>query len=270
MKSILFNAFSDEGHSKRLDVALDLARSFDASLTVVSVVPYEVLIGDGLSDAAFAAMIPIWREEARELREQTEQDLANEGVSWRWIESSSPATDAILEHSPLADLIIIGARDPRRGGRVPSHTAGDLAILADCPVLVLPEAQSRFDITAPALVAWDGSPEASHALKSAVPFLKESSEVFFASVKEKKDARFDLPPVSGADYLSRYGIRSEIVETAESSKDVATQLTDAALARRCGLIVMGAYGRMRLAERIFGGVTRSMLTDLQVPLLLRH
>jgi len=270
MKSILFNAFSDEGHAARLDIALDLARCFDASLTIFSAIPYEVMIGDGLSDAAFAAMIPVWREEARKFREQTEQDLANEGVSWKWIEASPPVADAMLEHSALADLIVVGARDPRRGGKVPSHTAGELALRSNCPVLVLPEGQSRFDPTAPAMVAWDGSPEASHALKSAVPLLQQSSAVFLVSVKEKKDAKFDLPSVSGADYLSHYGIASEIVELAEGEKDVATLLQDAAVARRCGLMVMGAYGRMRFAERIFGGVTRSLLVNLKLPLLLRH
>ncbi|MDZ4307221.1 hypothetical protein, partial [Allopontixanthobacter sp.] len=61
MKSIVFHAFSDAGHSGRLDIALDLARCFDASLTIVSVIPYEVMIGDGSTDTAFAAMIPIWR-----------------------------------------------------------------------------------------------------------------------------------------------------------------------------------------------------------------
>ncbi|MDZ4306988.1 universal stress protein, partial [Allopontixanthobacter sp.] len=206
----------------------------------------------------------------RTLREQTEKDLSNEGVSWKWIESSSSVVGALLEHSVLADLVVLGAREPRRGGKVPSTTAGELALSAHCPVLVLPEGQSRFDPAAPALVAWNGSPEASHALRSAVPFLQHSAEVYLASVKESKDAAFDLPPLNGADYLSRYGITSEIVEIGDGGKDVAAMLRDAAAIRGCGLVVMGAYGRMRLAERIFGGVTRSMLTNLQVPLLLRH
>ena len=38
---------------------------------------------------------------------------------------------------------------------------------------------------------------------------------------------------------------------------VAGALNEAAELRKCGLLVMGAYGRARLAERVFGGVTRA-------------
>ena len=51
MKSILFNAHSDEGHSRRLDLALDLARALDAHLTVLNAMPLEV----GVSGDAYGA-----------------------------------------------------------------------------------------------------------------------------------------------------------------------------------------------------------------------
>lgn len=37
-----------------------------------------------------------------------------------------------------------------------------------------------------------------------------------------------------------------------------------------GLIVMGAFGRTRLRETLFGGVTRFMLDVAPAPLLLVH
>jgi nucleotide-binding universal stress UspA family protein len=40
--------------------------------------------------------------------------------------------------------------------------------------------------------------------------------------------------------------------------------------RECGLMVMGAYGHSRLAELLLGGVTRKMLTEPQMPILLAH
>jgi len=36
------------------------------------------------------------------------------------------------------------------------------------------------------------------------------------------------------------------------------------------MLVMGAYGHSRLREAIFGGATRDMMEDCQVPLLLAH
>ncbi len=270
MKSILFNAHLDEDHSRRLDLALDLVRSLDAHLTVLSAIPYQAVPGADPYGAAFAVMVPVWRDEAKVLRRQIEEDLANEGVSWNWIEKAGPVTDALLENSALADLIVVGQREPRFDGQKPSYTAGELALSADCPVLVLPDELKRLDLEAPALVAWDGSAEASHALRAAVPLLRHCKQVFLVSVAEKKSEHFDLPPVSGADYLARHAIAAEVLEIEANDKDVASALCDAALVRQCGLIVMGAYGRMRITERIFGGVTRAMLTKAKLPLLLRH
>jgi nucleotide-binding universal stress UspA family protein len=36
------------------------------------------------------------------------------------------------------------------------------------------------------------------------------------------------------------------------------------------LLVMGAYGHSRLREFILGGVTRSLLREMTVPVLLSH
>ncbi len=273
MKSILFNAFADSGHSKRLDVALDIARTFDSHLTVLTAVPYEAAASADPYGAAFAAMVPVWREEARKLRVDTENDLSNEGVPWDWVEKAGPVPLALLKRSSLADLVIVGEREPRSGGKAPSFTAGELAVTADCPVLVLPDECKRIDPERPALVAWDGSAESSHALRSAVPLLKRASTVYLATVEQDKPSKkgaFDLPPIRGADYLSHHGISCEIVALKPGEKGTAHTLQNAADVRDVGLIVMGAYGRTRLSEWIFGGVTRAMLSDVRVPLLLKH
>ena len=272
MKSILFNAYADTGHSRRLDVALDLARAFDAHLTIVNAMPYEAAGTIDPYGAAFAAMVPIWQEEAKQLKADTEADLENEGVPWNWVDSAGPVSLSLLRHSTLSDLVILGEKEPRGGGKAPSFTAGEVALGTDCPVLVVPDDCKRLDFDKPAIVAWDGSSESSHALRAAVPLLAKVSAVFLVSVsKSKKDQdRFDLPPIRGADYLARHGISCEIVSIAEDPQGVAHAIQSAADARGAGLIVMGAYGRLRLAERLFGGVTRAMLSDVKVPLLLKH
>ncbi len=80
----------------------------------------------------------------------------------------------------------------------------------------------------------------------------------------------DLPPVAGADYLSRHGISCEMIEVAPHEEGVAAALQAEAATRKAGLLVMGAYGHTRLTERVFGGVTRRMLTGVRIPLLLTH
>ena len=272
MKTILFNATGDESFSGRLDAVLDLARAFDAHVTLLHAIPYEAAGTIDFHGAAFAAMVPYWREEAAKLRDRTLDDLSNEGVSWNWVEAAGPVALAMLRESSLNDLAVVSARDPNTVDGTPSFTAGELAVTADCPVLVLPDSCKRFDPNAAALVAWDGSTEASHALKAAVPLLHKAQAVYLATVKEpgKGTKEPELPPVNGADYLSRHGISCEMIEVEAGDKGVSEALVAHAEHRKAGLIVMGAYGRTRLTERIFGGVTRKMLSDVRIPLLMTN
>lgn len=271
MRSILVHAHDDGAFGTRLDVALDLARAFEGHLSLLYAFPYSSGTMTDLHGAAFAAMTPIWKEAAAEMRQKVEEDMANEDVPWDWREASGPAALALLRHSSLTDLIVLGACEPVDKGKAPSWTAGELAISASCPVMVLPEDCKRYEPEAPALVAWDGSAEASHALRAAMPLLRKVEKVYLASVAERDTATHDLPSLSGADYLARHGISCEVVELEKPGKyGVAGALTEAAELRRCGLVVMGAYGHTRIGERIFGGVTRAMLSDVRVPLLLKH
>ena len=43
-----------------------------------------------------------------------------------------------------------------------------------------------------------------------------------------------------------------------------------ALSSQAAMIVMGAFGRSRLRETLFGGVTQHLVTAARVPLLLAH
>jgi nucleotide-binding universal stress UspA family protein len=62
----------------------------------------------------------------------------------------------------------------------------------------------------------------------------------------------------------------------EVAKAVAEDVADSALLLNhasdtgADLLVMGAYGHSRLREFILGGVTRSLLREMTIPVLLSH
>ena len=266
MKCITVHAYDEPGFEHRLQVALDLARAFGGHVTIVYPVPVDAGMPADFYGATFASMAPVWREAAERVRRQTVARLAGEDVPWTWIEGAGMAASVLLRHSALSDLIVLGA------SRGSFEVVGDLALHARCPVLVVPDGQARFDVGAPVLVGWDGSPEASRALRMAVPLLARAKSVTLACVTEREDEAddYDFPPMKGAEYLSRHGIDCELVELPQGERSVAEVLRDAAAGRGAGSIVMGAYGHLRLAERIFGGATRDMLSKVKVPLFMTH
>ncbi|MEL6877128.1 MAG: universal stress protein [Pseudomonadota bacterium] len=270
MKSILLHINNDAGMEARMQAALDLARAYDAHITCLQAISYEIFAPGDFYGSAMAAAMPKIREAAEEHRAKIEGDLANEDVSWEWILLHGMPETRLLELSALQDLIVVGPNDvgEQRG---PSRLVGELVMKAPCPVLVVPEDTKSFDVTAPILVAWNGSSEACTALRNALPLLGKASTVFLASVgEEKDDERFDFPPVEGAKYLSRYGIDAEMVEIPAGDAKIADVLSSAAQTRDCGLMVMGAYGHSRLSEMLLGGVTRRAITDPDLPILLAH
>ncbi|MEM9310707.1 MAG: universal stress protein [Pseudomonadota bacterium] len=272
MKSILLHIGGDGCMEARLQVALDIARATNAHITCLQAVSYEVFAPGDFYGSAMAAAMPRIREAAEALREKLEAHLQNEDVSWEWQFFSGMAETHLLEQSALHDVILVGPTDIGADGtRLPSSMAGELAIKAPIPVLVVPGHVKEFNVHAPVLVAWNGSAESCLALRGAVPLLAMADAVYLASVEEISDkSRFDFPPTDGARYLSRHDIEAEIIAIPRNESKVADTLFSAAKMRECGMIVMGAYGHSRLAELLLGGVTRRSLTDPQLPIFMAH
>ena len=118
----------------------------------------------------------------------------------------------------------------------------------------------------PALIAWNGSPEAAHAVRAAVPFLKDRPVVIVTIGGDEGDFAAE----EAARYLSRHGIHAELRAIERGVETPEERIEKEADALGAGLIVMGAFGRSRLRETIFGGATQYLVTGGRYPLLLAH
>lgn len=265
MKNILLLVHDDPGQEARLEAALDIARALSGHLACVDVTPYPILVNNSfftLKDTA--ELLDEQDSEAINKAVITER-LSRDDVSWSWTDVEGDIADAVLAASNLADLIILNRalddyppRDMRDiTSRVVAHT--------HAPVLAVPESAARFEFDR-ALVAWDGGASAAAALRAAVPLLKLAQDVEIFHAREDA-ARLEV--ALAISYLARHGV------------DATSRIIDRAGARADGLIaheceawgadyvVMGAYGRGRIREA-FGGVTKRMLSESKLPLLLSH
>ena len=271
MKSILLHIDHDIAMQARLQVALDMARATNGHITCLQAVSYEVFMPGDFYGSAIAAALPVIKENAEALRAEIEKAMEHEGVPFDWRFEYGIAAQRLIAASPLADIVILGPDETGTSGRGPSALVGDVVLGAPVPVLVVPADAKSFDVGAPMVVAWNGSPESAHALRAAVPLLACSCQVTLACVVEdgEQDGKA-LPSTEGARYLARHGISCEIVEIPRGEAKIADTLFAAAQLRDASLLVMGAYGHARLAELVLGGVTRNMLSEPQMPVLLAH
>ncbi len=267
MRSILLHIADDDGLDARTQVALDLGRAFDGHLACLQAVPFEYGVPGDIYGSMVADLVPMLREAAQKLRHQCERRLTPEDVVWSWTYKDGRALEHMLRASALSDIVVVGSHEPL--SKSPSVLARELATRMRTPMLLVPEHVKGLDCTGTAVVAWNGSAEASRALKAAVPLLGKARSVVLASVLGE-DRKFDLPAVEGAEYLSRHGISCEMVEFHLDHGDIAEILADAAARRGAAYLVMGAYGRSRLAERVLGGVTRDLFAAPPLPVLACH
>jgi nucleotide-binding universal stress UspA family protein len=77
----------------------------------------------------------------------------------------------------------------------------------------------------------------------------------------------------GADialYLSRHGVKVTVHRQSGAGYDVGAQILSRAADAAADMIVMGGYGHARVRELVLGGVTRTILESMTVPVLMSH
>ncbi|BBC73916.1 conserved hypothetical protein [Altererythrobacter sp. B11] len=269
MRSILLKIEDDTCLEARLQAALDLARGFGGHVTCLQTIALDIVMPGDLNGIYVSEIVPVLRRKAAELRALIEPRLAAEDVAWDWVVDEGAALGCLLRRSALSDVVVLGSLEPFGGAA--SDLAADVVLHSRTPVLLVPPGTTGFACDGPVVVAWNGSPEASRALKSALPLLARAGSVVLASVLGKEGAgNQGLPAIEGAAYLSRHGIECEMTEFPREGRSVAQVLADAATLRHASCLVMGAYGHARLIETIWGGVTKELFARPPLPILACH
>lgn len=269
MKSVLLHVNNDCAVDARLDFALDFCRTHDAHLTCIQTALFDLIIASQAAGGVFTPAVVFEDVQAHEteLRKRLEEKLTRQDVRWDWVVSNQEVREALITASALHDVLIVSQTEQGTRLTGPLPIIHELVLNAGCPVLVVPAGANRFVADAPAIVAWNESPEAAHALRASVPALKLASKVIVVSVEEKERV---FPQTGASTYLARHGVSSELQPLSANGHSAAAILTDCIHARGAGLLVMGAYGRSRLREALLGGTTRTMLSSVPAPILLHN
>jgi nucleotide-binding universal stress UspA family protein len=117
------------------------------------------------------------------------------------------------------------------------------------------------------LLAWNSRPEAARAAKEALPMLVRADAVHIVLVDPDGSYLFNggEPGADIATFLSRHNVKTIVEQLASAERSTEAVIQQRAREIGSDIIVMGAYGHSRLRERIFGGVTASILDECQLP-----
>ncbi|MEO7056413.1 MAG: universal stress protein, partial [Caldimonas sp.] len=192
--------------------------------------------------------------------------------------------DAVVLHGRCSDIVVVGQGQAAAG---PGQTARDfpqqVLVHAGPPVLIVPSAQNvrgarmagAAGFAAPGgcvLVAWKDTREAMRALRDAMPLLRRAGRIVLLEIVEPqgRSAGSEASLTNARVWLARHGVEVEVRRESEVVADVGEALLGYAAAIEADLLVMGGYGRSRLAEWLLGGVTRLLLERTTLPTLMSH
>lgn len=270
MKHILLHIHDDDAQGDRLGVALDIARQTDGHLHCVQVTPVGAYTGDPYGGLfGMAALIDTIHNSDKLQRVAIKARLEREAAAWDWHSHDGAVVETLIDQALLADVVVLSqpATGLHRGGRQPLAIVGDVVMYIRCPVLMVPHGVDQLDLGGPAVVAWNGSPEAAHALRMALPTLKRASDVHLVEVS---DDATGLAAREAAQWLACHGIAADVHEWPAKGRRISVALLHAAAELSARMMVMGAYGHSRLRETVLGGVTRELIASATLPLLLVH
>lgn len=269
MRNILVHVHADDGQEARVRVAIDLARALGGHLDCLYVNPYSTYVAGDPFGGAYVLPDLLAEAERREHEERgrIQERFEREGISWEWLRNDGDAAKWIVASARLADLIVLSraVHAPRLHEPIP--VVADVALHALAPVLAVPPDHPGIDVGGPALVAWNGSFEAAHALRFAVPLLARSSAVHIVTVAE---GNADAGAADACSYLARHGVAAQPRPVEQRGRAVGDALLGEAAEVGASYLVAGAYGHSRMREYLLGGATRYLLGHSSVPLLLAH
>jgi len=274
VRDILAYADNFKSFTPGMEYAARLAATLEARVTGVYVCPSPM--GSMPSYDApqlLAAVIEEIREieslahEAAPGFEQRARELGVRKAAWQVAEGHVP--DVLAHLGNWHDLLVVGRDNQQPWTTTPM--LGSIVLGSHLPCLVVPPGLSSPKLDT-VIVGWNGSPEAIRAIHAAAPLLARAKRIVVlrGQPREQFSEIGWKPEFDISRYLAREDLRFELLEFEASNEGAGAALLDAAAKQRADLLVMGAYGRTRFSEWVFGGATRHVLAEAALPVFFRH
>ena len=187
-----------------------------------------------------------------------------QNVSVRFFEEPSNELECLSSHASQRDLVVMGRFRQKQG--LAADTLEHIVRKSGRPVLTAGRAAPR-TLTGTIMVCWKDAGSSARAVADAAPLLAKARRVVFVSVTKRDDGVADTMAATAREVA---GIEAEIQVIPASRGGIPETLAVAAEQCEADLLVMGAYGRSRGREILFGSCTDKLLARSDQPILLRH
>ncbi|GAA4014605.1 universal stress protein [Actimicrobium antarcticum] len=276
-KTILVHLDESPNLDSRIELAAQTAITHEAHLVGLASTGISRFFYDSVASGAGVADLGPYLDNLRgqaNLRLQNFEKLADRlGVnSFEKVLADDETENALAMRARYSDLVIVGQYDPE--GTIQSVYANlpeYVTLNGAAPVLVIPYTGSYPLVPQRVLIAWDGGQEATRAIRNALPLLQAAKvvEVAIFNPQERPDVHGEEPGADIALFLARHGVTANVRQE-RPEIPVGEALLSLAADLQSDLLVMGCYGHSRFREVLLGGVSRTILDAITLPVLMSH
>ncbi len=287
LKTILAPVSGAARDDLTLAAAMTVARDFDAHVDALFVrLPASAsvpMIGEGVSGAVIEQLMNAadeeWTRREATARHAFERAVGEFDVPLQdeppgpisataaWRETIGSEDEVVSVAGHLSDLVVLGHQRDEIEDVQLTLTLEAALFQGSRPVMLAPKVPGQ-RIGGVVAIAWNGSAEAARAVAGAMPFLHKADAVHILTAETRKT---DPSAADGlTDYLAWHGILAAAKPVAPSDASVGAALLLTAEDLGADLLVMGGYTHSRLRQLILGGVTRHIIGNAELPVLMNH
>jgi nucleotide-binding universal stress UspA family protein len=275
IKDIVVNLTGGHPQDFASAYAISLAAGFGAHIVGVGFI-YEPVIPGSLLGNIPTDLIEAQRQEntraAREAIARFESAAGAAGVSaeTRTLDASvAGAPDLFGRIARRFDIAVVGQARREQGASEELMLEGAL-FGSGRPLIVVPFDHKQGLKLERITICWDGSRPAARAIADSLPLLRRAKSIDIVVVTGERDKSGEITGTNMRRHLARHGINVEIKHITGGGAGVQNAILAHAAETGADFMVLGGYGHSRLREFILGGVTRSILRSMTVPVLMSH
>jgi nucleotide-binding universal stress UspA family protein len=290
-KDILVHVDASEAGQVRLQRAADLAARHGARLSALHVREHSIAqqrrlkaselgLMPGGQQGSLRASIESELDEQADMLHAMLADLGRQcGVEVEWQGAEGRARLVVPQRARYADLTVVG-HDPLEDVDLPEEYSFAETVLFSTgrPVLIMPPGSGGADADSlpgerllgrRVALAWNGSAACARTLSAALPLIECGQSTVVLVMDSDEPARAEqLAPTVVLDHLLRHAANVEMRTVERGGAAAGSLLQGAALDEGADLLIAGAHGRAMLWEKLLGSVTRTLLSEMKLPLVM--
>lgn len=269
MKSILVPVEDHDRMEAILSAAALFARLFGSHATGFALAPATTpfLAADVVgASILYEPLTEMTEQSAAASRRLFEKFMTERKIPWDWRDGVAPGDHMVGYLGRVFDITVIGRPEQRVSG--PRLLTMDAALFdSGRPVLIAPPVAPA-SIGSNVVIAWNRSTETARCVALALPILEAARSITVLTVEGS-----GVPGPDGqelADYLGQRGIKARAITVDPGKRAAGETVLEEAAALECDLLVKGAFTQSRLRQIIFGGATRHILENAEIPVFMAH